>query len=186
MCIKELKWTLEAEGDEYTARVLALAQVLRVQFAADDPALRAGLDRPSTFAKSDLFDIYVPLEDLKIKASLQLDANIANFKRMGMPMPNFAIDHARVSNRALEVWMCTVGGAILPKRRGDVIEIWRSLQSATPHVRGALDQIRSVEARTSAIVGERVDMFATIDDAEWLAECRHVPAEYQNEVRLVA
>jgi hypothetical protein len=177
MCIKEVKWELETATPLRQATILALAQYFRGRMLREMDVPDAMLDKPLDYSRSDLWSIYDILETLRNQNTLQLDATIKNARRIGMELPQFSIDHAKATSRALEVWMATLGAGIVPDRRDDVRAIWSHLSGSLEHVEEAIIQLRTVEQRTSEMTGMPAEeMFAEINPNDWLAYCRFVPS----------
>jgi hypothetical protein len=183
MCIKEVKWELETATPLKQATILALAQFIRGGMLEEVNVPHAMLDKPLDYSRRDLWSIYDVLETLRNHNTLQLDATIKNARRVGMELPQFSIDHAKATSRALEVWMATIGAGIVPDRRDDVRAIWTHLTGSYDHVGEAIIHLQNVEQRTSEMAGAPAEgMFAQIDPNDWREICRFVPSALKSEL----
>lgn len=179
MYTKELKWELETAAPERRATILALASFLRVDAFNDDiPA--TVLDRPLDYSRGDLMRFFEMLEDIREASALKEK----RLKKSGFPLPDFAVAHFKVSNRALEVWMCTIGAGIVPDRRDDVRQIWQHLAGALSSLPTAILRLHEIEAKTAEMTGASDRMFQGIDTNVWLDACRFVPSAFVSEFKL--
>ncbi|QQS11557.1 MAG: hypothetical protein IPK81_18585 [Rhodospirillales bacterium] len=185
MCVKEVKWEVEAADATRRASLLALAQLYRVELFDEYPGIASAIDRPLDFGREDLMRFYEMLEDIRNAANLNLESTQKTFRRLGGELPDFAVKHAKLTTRALEIWMCTVGAGIQPSLRDDVRAIWRDLQGASKDITKGIDHLREVESRTAATTGgSGPAMFAGVDTDRWIEVSKYVPAGFSKELRL--
>jgi hypothetical protein len=173
MCIKELKWELESKDQLHRASVLAIAQLFRERALSAEIPQRV-LDVPFDCTRKELLTYYTGLEDLRNLASARLGDTQRNFKRLGLELPQYAVEHAKACNRGLEVWMCTIGAAVVPERRDDVERIWRHLRDAAALVPTAIARLRDLERK----IDDR--MFDHVLDDVWIASCAFFPSAFVN------
>ncbi len=178
MCIKEVKWDFENSLPVKRGMILALAQFYRNQVLGQIGVPEDIFDNPLQYRRSDLMGFYNILEDARNQSRLELDVNKKNMKNFGMELPNFAIDHANNTNRALEVWMCTLGAGISPDKRDDVREIWEMIYSARKTLPESLKQLRDIEKQTGEMTSQITDMFNGMNDQEWIDACDYLPSYF--------
>jgi hypothetical protein len=169
MCIKEVTWELESSNNLHRAIVLAIAQLFR-EHALSESVPRAVLDNPFTHTRDQLIMYYVDIEDVRNLAAARLSDTQQGFKRLGMNLPQYATDHAKACNRGLEVWMCTIGAAVVPERRNDVQRARGHLKEAASQVPTAIAHLREVERKTGD------GMFDGVTDDAWTTACRFFPS----------
>ncbi len=184
MCIKEVKWELESGDAVVRAKILAIASVLGKDLFADVEIPIDVVDRPLDYSREDLMRFYEVLEDIRNSATVQMEHLKKSMARFGVNFPPFAESHVKLSNRALEVWMATVGAGIVTERRGDVREIWRLLVQSRPHLDMAINAIVEVEKKTMEITGQQGGMFSAYDRTEWKKACNFVPSQFSKTLNL--
>lgn len=178
MCIKEVKWDLESSSPIKKAMILALAQLFRNEMFEPMSVPKDIFDNPLEYSRSDLMEFYSVLENMRNQSRAQLDANKKNMKNFGMELPNFAIEHVNNSNRALEIWMCTLGAGISPDKRDDVRDIWGMVFGAKETLPEAINRLRDIERQTGEMTGQTVGMFDEMDDQEWIDACNYIPSSF--------
>lgn len=171
MCIKEVKWSLESSDLLHRATVLSMAQLFRDQ-ALSEAIPHAVLDSPFNRTREELMTYYVEVEDLRNLSAAKLSDTQRGFKRVGMELPQVAVDHAKSCNRGLEVWMCTIGAGVVPERRDDVQKIWMYLEGAAAQIPAAISHLRDVARRTDDA------MFGRITDQAWTMACSFFPSAF--------
>lgn len=117
MCIKEVKWDLESADAVRRAMIVAMATIIRVDVIEGSGLPQEVLNRPLDYSRDDLMRFYVQLEDIRNANNLQIQNVQKMMRRFGTELPDFAIEHAKLTGRALEVWMCTIGAGIAVDRR---------------------------------------------------------------------
>ena len=123
MCIKEVKWELGRADQVYRAMILALAQCLRIKMIeAEDIPLHV-LDRPLDYSRRDLMFFFDTFGDIRMRSDQEVKITQKNYRRIGLDLPKFAVDHANAVSRGLQVWICTLGAGIAPNRQDYVREI---------------------------------------------------------------
>jgi len=95
MCIKEVKWELEAGSPLKRATILALAQIFRSDMFSELGDSQDVLDCPFDYSRADLMQFYEMLEDIRNQSTMQIEATQKNMKQFGMELPDFAVDHAK-------------------------------------------------------------------------------------------
>ena len=174
MCIKEIKMVLDAEKPVGRAKILAMAQLLRLSIF-HEAGIEGAIDRPLDYSRDELMKLYSGLETVRNNSVVQMNALKKNMQNFGMELPDFSVEHAKITSRGLEVWMCTLGAGIAPNRRDDVRSIWMMLSGSLRDAPEAIANIRAVEQQTSDMTGSG-QMFALSDD-EWLELCRYIPSQ---------
>jgi hypothetical protein len=77
------------------------------------------------------------------------------------------------AQRGLEIWMCTLGAGIVPKCRDDVRLIWSYLVGSMSSLPVAIQELRSIERRTTEMTGQAsTEMFGNITTEQWMEFCR--------------
>jgi len=178
MCLKELRWDLEQSSGLRRAKVAAMAALLPTTMLTKLGHLDSTFDRPLDFPRDTLMDLYKILEDLRNTGKLQLKRTQRNMSQFGLELPEFAADHAIVSNRALEVWMATIGAGILPNRRDDAREVWSLLHGSRAFLDDAIASIQATEKQTEEMSGQPSAGFSTVyTNSEWKELCEFVPSQ---------
>lgn len=169
------------------AQIFAISQLERVRHEASGFPVGV-FEQPFNFSRDKLYEIFDGLNSERINASLQNKRVLKNLKtRMGryasqvisenpeaFEKPNYPI-------RALELWMCTVGGGILPERRADITTIWNLFQESLPQIEEAINQLITESKANIAIFGEE-GYYDKIDPAAWRSWCDFVPKPYNTEL----
>lgn len=180
MCIKALLWELEAAEPVKRAKFLALAHVILQDFLDNVGIPFDVFDKPLDYTRDDLMRFYENLEDARISAESQRDQLS---KSLGESFPKFALEHAINMNRALEIWMVTIGIGIVPERRDDVRKVWLMLTQSKPYLDDAIDEILKMEAGTAAILGSMyTTFFSNLDVTEWKNKCEFIPSQLMKEL----
>jgi hypothetical protein len=184
MCIKEVKWELETADATKRAMILAVAQHFRVKFTEADNFLAGIIDRPLDFSRSDVMRWYDAFEAIRNNNALQFDATRKNMRRLvGMELPQLMVDHAKMVDRGVEVWMCTLGAGVAPDRRDEVRAIWSYLAGAFDNLPQALARLKAVAEQFATVTGaDTSNMFdLDLDDVDaWRSFCRYTPAVFAN------
>ncbi len=176
MCIKEIKGELGVADGVQRATILAMVQLLR-QSMFIDTGTEGIVDRPLDYSRRELMQFYGGLENIRNQAAIELQNTKANMLRLGMTLPQFAIDHAKNTARGLEVWMCTLGAGICPNRREDVREIWSHLAGSSDHLPVAIHNIKDVERKTGEMTG--AGPIFSLSYSEWFGLCEYVPSMFE-------
>lgn len=182
MCIKEVKWELEAADPTRRAAILIVAQSLRTSALSEDAIPASVFDRPLDYSRDDLMRFYGILEDIRNMGTAQLEQNQRGLRRLGIEMPEFAVRHAKDTNKALEIWMCTLGAGICPDRRDDVRVVWRLLADARSHLAEGAAHLKKVERMTSDATGESASMMDVPAWAELQQLCAFVPSSFTSQL----
>jgi len=177
MCIKELKYHLEASNHERIAVILAMATLVRVVGMEENGFPRIIFDRPDVLPRDALLETYDSMDSTRIANVRKLDGAMQLARRANARLSDVVIQQSRLSDRALEVWMCTIGGAIIPERMEDVREIWRLLKSAIPHLPEACSTLYQWNSQFAFPIGPR-STIAEIDGDAWMEECGFIPSAY--------
>lgn len=186
MCVKEVKWDLESASPLRRATIYALTALFRNMLIRELSIPADVIDRPLDYARSDLVKFYSGLEGIRNQNKFQLETTQKGLGRVGIEMPAFSVEHAKTTNRALEVFMCTIGTGIVPDRRDDVRLIWTLMYEAKAYTASAIQELRSVESRTNEIFGNASGgMFNEFDDdAEWEDNCDYLPSMFAKKLDL--
>ena len=183
MCIKEVKWELEAGDKMHRATILALTHFLREGMFDEDGFPEDMLDRPLDYSRDDLFQIYEGMENIRNGNTLQIEQTKKNMKNFGMNLPEFSIQHAKNMNKAIEVLMCTIGAGLTTDRRDDVRDIWKYLSGSREHIKQAIMGIKEFEVKTAEATGVPSEgMFANRPIEEWVVACEFVPSIFVKEL----
>ena len=166
MCIKEVKWELESGDPLKQAKILAISSVMGKEFFDSGDIPIDVVDRPLDYSRDDLMKFYESLEDIRNNNTLQIAHTKKMMRQMGVELPKFAEEHAKQTNRSLEVWMATVGAGIALDRRDDVREIWKLLIQSKLSLDEAMDEIVATENKTMEITGQEGGMFSDYDREE--------------------
>lgn len=177
MCVKELKWELEAASKIHRAKILAMAQLLRTTFS-DFPNFEDAIENPLDYPRSQIATFYTEMESMRNSASLQMKQLSKQFESMGISLPSEMQEHVKLSNRALEVWMTLFGCGLAPDCRDDVREIWMLLSGAIDDVPNAITELRAMSSRQAKLTGE--DMFSSTapHDEDWIILCNFIPKQF--------
>lgn len=176
MCAKELKWDVEQAPPLRRATILAIAQHIRTEFVG--PMFpQECLDQPGLFGRAALGQYYWNLETVRNSALSQLAHLKRTMPNLGIALPAFSEQHMVNSNRALELWMCSIGAGINPKVLQDVLDTWVMLVKAGAQLDEAFVELARVEALTASLTGSNSTMeFSSLDRGAWRRECAYVPA----------
>jgi hypothetical protein len=168
MCVKEVKWDLENSDGLRRATILVLAQIIRSNMCANDVDERL-FSNPRAYNQDGLSLAYQTLEDTRNSQTVQRD----RIKKM---MPTYAVAHSKNATRGLEVWMCSLGAAIVPGVGDDVRAIWRMLMDSRPLVNKALDQLKAVETMTMLDTGRSDHRFGALSTQDIEAIAAFAPS----------
>jgi len=181
MCIKEVKWDLETANPVRRATVLALATFLRTEMLEASGIPCDVLDRPLDYPRDELMRFYTMMEDIRNAGQLQLKQTQKNHSRLsGENLPEFAVEHAKLTGRGMEVWMSTIGAGISTEKRDDVRAIWSKLLRSFDYLEKAIEGIRQVEKRTADMTGMPPEdgIFWGLNDVSWIENCRFVRSQF--------
>lgn len=185
MCVKEVLWDLERADGLRRATLLMLAQWFRLTMTEDGGLPNNLLDRPLDYTRADLVQFYGMLETIRNNAVRQNEHLQKTMPRLGIKMPDFAVQHVKDTNRGIEIWMCTVGCGIAPDVRDDVRKIWQHLGSSHQHIRDAMLRLKSIEVATQELTGEDTSMmFDAVPLGDWLIGAEFVPGAFKADLRL--
>lgn len=97
------------------------------------------------FHRTELLQVYERLEYARNKQQLS-EANMRrNYRSLFREdFPQFVLEHFKIMRCGLEVWMCTIGAGIVPKKRCEVLAIWDDLSASFDKVADAIDSLRAV------------------------------------------
>lgn len=183
MCIKEVKWTLEAADPVKRATILALAQLLRGQVVNETDFPADTFSRPLDYSRDELMRVYEGFENIRNQNNFQIDAAQKNMRRLGMELPQFSVDHAKNTGRSIELWMCTIGAGICPERRDDVRLIWSYLAQSYSFVPDAIAGLRRVERQTTEMTGFVDQGMFSVTNEDWMECCQFFPDAFFKELR---
>lgn len=183
-CIKEVMWDLQTSDQVRKAKILAVASVLRHEFTSSGDIPLAIFDKPLDYSREDLMKFYGILEDIRNMNTVQLEQLKKGMQSMGTVLPEFAEKHIRLTGRALEVWMCTLGVGIATGRRDNVREIWRQLSQSKPHLDQAFAEIVQTELTNDKLTGSNTALFSTLDAREWKQWCDFSPSQFKKKLDL--
>lgn len=185
--ISELKLILEKMPLPARAQILAISQLERVRM--ESLGFPVGvLEQPFNFSRDKLYEIFNELNALRVNSLSYNKKQIKNLKRRMGRYANQIISEIREENeqltypiRALELWMCTIAGGILPQRRADIISIWSLFRESLPQVGDAINELILDSKNTSAIFEEDINEwdYAKIDPVIWKNWCNFVPKPYK-------
>ena len=183
MCIKDLKWTLESMPPTDRAYILAMATFYRIkniEITIKELNLPESILRePTRQSENNLYSLYNILEVLRNTTTHQRQQTEKNLKNLGMPMKEYAKGHVIATERAIEVWMCTVGLGISPNKKNDVIEIWKLLINTVDLIDDSIEKIYEFLDRMTEDTGvndyETVEMFTSLDKKIWKEESYFTP-----------
>ncbi len=177
MCVKEVKWEVDAADPVRRATILAMSALFRKMFVNEIGFPIDLFDAAPSYPRADLLKFYNALEDVRNQSNRQLEITIKALRRHSIDMPSFSVNHVKMTNRAIELFMCTVGAGIVPDRRDDVRLIWNRLYDANPYLHPAIEDLRIVESRTTELTGLPSEgMFGGIVTSEWINGCDYIPA----------
>jgi len=184
MCIKELKWEIESGDIVKRAKIMAIACALGQELFSGGEIPIDVVDRPLDYSRDDLMKFYEGLENIRNSSAIQIEHLKKMMGSYGMEFPSFAEDHAKLTNRALEVWMATVGAGIATERRDDVRTIWKLLFQSKPFLDEAMDAILETEQKTMAMTGRQDEMFSNYEREYWKKACDFLPSQFSKELDL--
>ncbi len=185
MCIKELLWDLESSSPLRRAKMVAYSSVYRMAWTEEGVLIYEDvLSRPFDYSRDDLMKIYEEHEDLRNNGALELEQIKKKHMRIhGFDLPAFAIEQSKLTRRALEILMCTIGVGIVPERRAEVRKIWRYLIDSFPQLNEAILSLREQEDKVCKMTGTDERIFPA-DTNLWLDMCRFVPSSLVKELDL--
>ena len=102
MCVKELKWDLETASPLRRAKILAMAQILRIGFQ-DMPSFEDAVENPIDYPRNEIAYMYTSMENMRNSASIQVSQLKKNAVQMGFPLPEDMEEHVKLTNRSIEV-----------------------------------------------------------------------------------
>lgn len=177
MTTKELLWDIESASALRRAMILALAQLLRTEMFGSPNLPSAVLSQPEDFGRPGIGQYYWNLETVRNNAVAQQETLQRNLPQLGLALPQFTIDHARNTQRALELWMVTLGCAVHSKSRPETIKCWNLLRGAFDELPAAIDELERIETLNAEAAGQHGNNagFASIDRSQWIEWCRYVP-----------
>ena len=173
-CIKDMKAELQWASLVRRATILAMAQSVRV--TCGEAGMADAFDCPLDRSRETLFDIFRRVEATRAQSSVALDATRSSLRRVDVELTEMFVEHAKMTTRGVEVWMCTLGAGIIPHSREDVVLIWSYLASSFSHVEQAIRNLRSIEKRMHEATGAAGAMLPPIADEEWKKLCTYVPS----------
>lgn len=179
MCTKEVKWELERGDGIKSAMILALAQFFRVAMLEEIGVPQDMIDRPPIYPRDDLMRIYSAVEGMRNQNRLQLARSKKVSANIGIELPEFVEQHTKNCERALEVWMCTLGTGIQPDIRPDVRLIWQYLSVSPASLEAGVARLFEIEHMIAEMSGTPESMFEGVTAHEWIAECAFVPAMFK-------
>lgn len=180
MCIKEVKWDLEASDSIRRAMIFAIAQLFRVEVLEKEGLSISIFNYPAGHPRERIMRFYEQLEDVRNLGNLQLDQTKKGLERIGIELPNFAISHAKNTTRGLEVWMCILGTGIVPDRQDDVHKIWSLLAASSAMLTEAISKLKKIEEMTNEATGMPTGgMFGNVSDEHWIEACQFVPGIFR-------
>ena len=179
MCIKELKWALEAMPQSDKGYILALATFVRIKLiksALNELNLPEDmLESPLRKSENQLFILYNFLENIRNTSEVQRKQTEKDMKNVGMDLPEYSKGHSIAYERSLEVWMCTLGAGIALNRNKDVNEIWKLLMDSIQMIEVSIEKIMNFADKTSEDTGfvdtQHNDLFNSVDSEVWKKEC---------------
>lgn len=129
--------------------------------------------------------VYNIIEGVRNNSNRQITELQKRAKILAHPIPEFAIDHMKISMRGLEVWMCTLGAGISPALRDEARTIWGHLAQGYTALGEVIDTLREYELRSSAAFGHTDSMpFHAISGREWVELCSFRPAVFSKSLTL--
>ena len=168
------------------AQILAISQLERVRL--ESLGFPVGvLEQPFNFSRDKLYEIFDELNTVRINSLSYNKQYKKNLKRRMGRYANQIISEIRDENeqltypiRALELWMCTIAGGILPERREDIIGIWSQFRESLPQVGSAINQLILDSKNISFLFEEDNNEwnYAKIDPDVWKNWCDFVPKPY--------
>ena len=177
MCVKELKWDLETASPLRRAKILAMAQILRIGFQ-DMPSFEDAVENPIDYPRNEIAYMYTSMENMRNSASIQVSQLKKNAVQMGFPLPEDMEEHVKLTNRSIEVWMTLFGCGLAPDVRDDVRQIWSYMLQSKNVLKEAMIDLRAMSARQAQITGQ--DIFASDmpSDIEWTELCEFTPKQF--------
>lgn len=179
MCIKDLKWAIEAMPNVDRAYILAMTTALKITMIRDlliDLGVSEDiLKYPNNYSDKELYNFYTEFEKIRNQSTTQRELTEKNLKKMGMPMPEYAKGHAIATERALEVWMCTLAIGIIDDNNGDIKKIWKMLSGSSGLIDSSIDKIIHHSDKTEEDTGIRDGIFDNISRDEWIRESLVLP-----------
>ena len=180
MCVKELKWDLETASPIRRAKVLAMAQLLRIGFV-DIPSFKDAIENPLEYPREQMAYMYGTLENMRNSAAMQIPQMKKNsIQILGAELPEEMIDHVKLTNRATEVWMTLFGCGLAPDVREDVRQIWTYMLSSKNHLTSAMSDLRDMAKRQKRFTGENI--FEDVYDDEWIELCEFIPKQFSKSL----
>jgi len=148
---KGIKLDLNSSNFVRKAKLLALCQLLRVDSL--EPGFGELFKKFYMFKSNDLKEMHHAMEKMRLDAREHLKHLMKNFSNIGYDVPIELEDHVKATNRALEIWIVTIGTNINPKIRKDVIHIWEMLINSKDYLSPALDEIYIISDKTKEHTG---------------------------------
>ena len=176
MCIKDLKWDLEARSPVNRAKVLAMSAIYREMFVEELGFSSNLFDNPFDYSRADLSKFYNVVETIRNSATHSLGQSQTMFKNFGAKMPQFLIQHVKTTNKAFEVWMGTIGVGLAAERRDEMRVVWSLLSGSSFELPNAMAELKKNELDTLRLF-ESNDrgVFADLNSEEWARSCDYTP-----------
>ena len=184
MCIKELKWDLEARTKVSRAMVLAMSAVFRNMFVNE--GFPANLfNSPFDYSRTDLSKFYNMVEAVRNNSTHTLNQTKTMMKKFGIEMPDYSIRHVKTTNKAIEIWMGTVGIGLVPERRDDMRAVWVLLNDSSSELPNAIAMLNKIEMDTLLMLDSSDrGMFAGIVSEDWISSCSYVPKVFVGKLAI--
>lgn len=137
------------------------------------------LDRPFDFDRDSLMAEYEMLEIARNGMVSLFEANKKESLRLyGRDLMKRITEHNRLTRRSIEVWMCSLGVAIVPDRRDDVRQIWSYLTNSRDKLDEAIQQIEKLDDEV-ALASPLGDSFLPhMSEGEWRELCDDMPSYF--------
>ena len=171
MHIKELKWDLMSSDINRKARILLLAHDYRFKTIPIETEAWEATKNPQNFPADSLLSLVSTFEDVIIEGQKVSDSLMRRAKEIGLSTDRMSRELLDL-RRSVQVWICTLGGAMSKKYEPEMIEIFRLLCQGLPKLEEEFDlHNRYAEISGSGQIAVPIEIFQEI--------CREVPTIYR-------
>ncbi len=179
-CVDILKRDLEMYEPLYRAKVLAMANVHRLQSSAMMPEFSDIIRNTYDYPRQQLMRLYDEIEYVRNTSKIQQSQMRANIKKMGGDIQDDIKEIHKVTNASLEVWMTLIACGIKPDVRDKVRDIWVLLWNSRHLLPQAIDQLVLLFNQGTQLMGGQPAN--AMDKDEWLKICDFFPEQFSKSI----
>jgi hypothetical protein len=149
MNTKESVWDIQGMSPENSGKLLAVHAYMRkiLYESSNYPAIMRDIFlNPTAYPGEELSIHYTQVENIRNAQIIERERNQRQSRHLGISVPVILHEHAKRSERATNIILCTIGTGILPNVLADVRLMWRHLSSSQDRVEVSIMEIRKLEA----------------------------------------